>query len=289
MNLDDTFHSNTTLITTEYDGTISQGSGFFYQVLGEQDEKNSKWTSIKEVWLVTNRHVLLPKNEGKEVIPNKITFNLRRVVNDKVSWIPIELTQNEFVKRAKFHENPNIDVGIISILDLFTDLIKNEPKNEENSRTSIMNIFAVSSEKLPGKNKLHVQVTDDIITIGYPRGFYDSKNIFPIIKGGIIASRWGMNFDGEPCFLIDTKLFPGSSGSLVLTKPNDVVVEDGKIFCSKEKQFAFLGIYSGEPIINRQPIETDDMIIQIKEGFNVGKVWYGFLVDDIIKDGKSIK
>ncbi|MCH8915965.1 MAG: hypothetical protein IIA82_09010 [Thaumarchaeota archaeon] len=189
MNLDDTFHSNTTLITTEYDGTISQGSGFFYQVLGEKDEKNSKWTSIKEVWLVTNRHVLLPKNEGKEVIPNKITFNLRRVVNDKVSWIPIELTQNEFVKRAKFHENPNIDVGIISILDLFTDLIKNEPKNEENSRTSIMNIFAVSSEKLPGKNKLHVQVTDDIITIGYPRGFYDSKNIFPIIKGGIIASR----------------------------------------------------------------------------------------------------
>jgi len=47
---------------------------------------------------------------------------------------------------------------------------------------------------------------------------------------------------------------------------------------AKEKQFAFLGIFSGEPFRQEEPLEFDDMTIVRRTGFNVGIVWYGHLV-----------
>ena len=35
-----------------------------------------------------------------------------------------------------------------------------------------------------------------------------------------------MKFDGKPIFLIDAKLFPGSSGSIVITKPTASPVDE---------------------------------------------------------------
>ena len=116
-----------------------------------------------------------------------------------------------------------------------------------------------------------------------PRGFYDELNKFPILKSGKLASRHGLNFNGNPYFLIDSKLFPGSSGSVVISEPTDFVLENGNILHSSEKQFAFLGIYSGEPFQQSQPIELDDMTIIRKSGFNVGIVWYGYLVEEILQ------
>ena len=288
MNLDDTFHTISTLIKTINGEIELQGSGFFYQEYGEKNPKQPEWVAIKEIWLVSNRHIILPVINEKESIPDKLIFNLRKIEHDQVKWIPVELSKDEIIKRAKFHKNPDVDVAIIPILDLVTNIIKEDSPMQEKEKgphhTSIMSPIAMSIDKLPGNNKIKVEVADDVITIGYPRGFYDEKNIYPIVKSGIIASRWNANFNGLPFFLIDTKLFPGSSGSLVLSKPTDVVAEDGKIFGAKEKQFAFLGIFSGEPSLNLNPIETDEMIIQLTPKFNVGIVWYGYLIDEIIKN-----
>ena len=279
-----------TLIKTVNGEIERQGSGFFYQEYGERDPKQPNWISIKEIWLVSNRHVLLPVINEKESIPDKMIFHLRKIENDHVRWIPVELSKEEIIKRTKFHKNPTVDVSVISVLDLVTNIVKEDSGNLDNNsnKTSIMAPIAMSKEKLPGNNKIGVEVADDVITIGYPRGFYDEKNIYPIVKSGIIASRWGANFNGSPFFLIDTKLFPGSSGSLVLSKPTDIVADNGAIFAAKEKQFAFLGIFSGEPSLNQNPIETDEMIIKLTPKFNVGIVWYGYLVDEIINGNEKL-
>ena len=56
----------------------------------------------------------------------------------------------------------------------------------------------------------------------------------------------------------------------------------------KEKQFVFLGIYSGEPLLEHQPVvDTDDLTVVRKIGVNAGIVWYGSLVDEIIKMGTA--
>jgi hypothetical protein len=48
-----------------------------------------------------------------------------------------------------------------------------------------------------------------------------ASNVFSIVKSGNISSKWGNRFGGEPYFLIDARLFTGSSGSLVISKPTN--------------------------------------------------------------------
>lgn len=152
-----------------------------------------------------------------------------------------------------------------------------------------MSQMAVSEKVFPGVDKISVNVGDDALVIGYPRGYYDEFSKFPIIKSGIIASKWGMPFNGQPYFLIDAKLFPGSSGSLVISRPTNFIIEKGQIYSrsSDQKAFAFLGVFSGEPFIQKHTIETDNFTIISKEGYNVGIVWYYYLIPEIISNGKQ--
>lgn len=281
MQVDDVIHGISTLIRVQtVTGAESQGTGFFYQQLSPSDPtKDGQWREIENAWLITNRHVLLPRSPNGESIPISLTFHLRKITNGSISWEPITLDRAAIVARAKLHVNPEVDVCAIHILDLITDArILSEG-------VDYLDWYGVSSDNFAGNNKINPHVTSDAVVVGYPRGFYDQVNLFPIVKSGIIASRWGANFQGKPYFLIDAKLFPGSSGSIVISKPTDVVVENGKFFHATEKQFAFLGIYSGEPYQAHSPIEFDDLTIIRKTGFNVGIVWYGHLVEEIISRG----
>ncbi len=285
MNLDDTFHFLTTLIIASTSAGQSQGTGFYYQHLAPGDPAKSgpQWRAVTNTWLVTNRHVVLPKLGGKEIVPASFAFHLRRIDGDKLRWEPITLSTDELFKRARFHEDPEVDVAVVDVHDRLIDKIKGGATYLQ----TYLQWYSVSPENFTGQNNISVQASDDVVVIGYPRGFYDEVNLYPIVKSGIIASRWGANFGGKPFFLIDAKLFPGSSGSIVLSKPTDLVVKDSRLFSAKEKQFAFLGIYSGEPFKLERPIELAGMIITEKSGFNVGMVWYAHLVEEIIGHGKS--
>jgi hypothetical protein len=279
MDVNDAFHGIVTPIISSIPNGQSQGTGFFYQKLasGDPQKKGPQWRAVEQVWLVTNRHVLLPKIGGKEIFPNEIAFHQRKVVGSEIKWEPITISKVDLLKRAKFHPNEKIDVCIIEVLDLLTDKLK--------AGGNYLQWHGVSVDQFPGKNNIFVEVADDVVVIGFPRGFYDQINLFPIVKSGIIASRWGANFNGERYFLIDSKLFLGSSGSIVVSKPKDFVVLDGKMMYSKEKQFAFLGIYSGEPFTELPPLELDGLTIVGRSGLNVGIVWYGELIEEILQQG----
>lgn len=273
MKTDDVFHAITTLISVSIPDGSSQGSGFFYQQLAPVEKPGEpEWGAVEKTWLVTNRHVAFPKVSGEEKIPDSFSFHLRSVEGDNLRWEPITLTRTDLLDRLRVHPDPNVDVCIIEIQDFLT----------ENAQW-----YAVHSEQLPGMHNLSAEVSDDAVVIGYPRGYYDDVNLFPIVKSGIIATRWGAHFNGRPCFLIDAKLFPGSSGSIVITKPTNLAFANGRMLYMEEKQFAFLGILSAEPYKQEEPIEFDDMIITRKSGYNLGIVWYGSLVDEIIAHGQS--
>lgn len=281
MKVDDAFHGISTLIISVIPGGQSQGTGFFYQQLAAKDPtKEGQWRAVEKAWLVTNRHVVLPKIASEEEkVPETFSFHLRKMEGERIVWDPIVLQKTELLERARFHEDSDVDVCIIEILDLLTEKIKTGDK--------YLQWYGVSKESFPGENKIFPEVSSDTIVIGYPRGFYDEFNLYPICKSGIIASRWGAKFNAKPYFMIDAKLFPGSSGSIVISKPIDFIVEDGKPQYSKEKQFAFLGVFSGEPIEQRPPVELEDLTIIRKSSFNLGIVWYSYLIEEIVESDKK--
>lgn len=284
MTLNDKLNLISTIIQVQTPYGNSQGSGFFYQTFGKEVKaENGVWQEIKELWLITNKHVVgVTDNNGTFHLPEQLTFNLRRNDGGIIKWYPITIPKEELQKRVKIHQNPVVDIAAISVLDLVHVAVSNASNN-------IIGYAGVSENELPGKNLIDIEVCDDVITIGYPKGFYDTLNLFPIVKSGIVASRWGGHFNGNPYVLIDAKLFPGSSGSLVISKPINQIITKGHIYTAKEKQFAFLGVFSGEPFIQGNPVEFDDFTIIRKDGFNLGVVWYSYLVPEIISNGNYIK
>lgn len=284
MHANEAFHKITTLIQTTFSSGQTQGSGFYYQKLAPKDPtKDAQWLRVDGTWVITNRHVVLRQIRPFEEKPTTIVFHIRKIQENLVSlaWQPIVLDAEQIHSRARFHPDPRVDVCAINVLDLLTNPVRNGER--------LFPWYAVHQENHPGQNNIHVEAGDDVLIVGYPRGYYDQKNCYPIVKSGTIASGWDLNFNDEPYFLVDAKLFPGSSGSIVVSKPRDFAVVDGKMMWAKEKQFAFLGVYSGEPFLfSEHPLEFEEFTLTRKQGFNLGIVWYSKLVDEILDKGITI-
>ena len=209
-----------------------------------------------------------------ETIPDAFMFAMREVRNGKVEWVPIELSRDELLKRTKLHPDASIDVAAVKVDDLQIKIVRDNPDKK------FVGGMQLTNDNLPSTKQPSIEATSDIVVCSYPYGFYDRVNKFPIIKSGIIASRWGANFNGSPHFLIDAKLFHGSSGGLVISKPLDLAIIDGKVMTSKDKQYTFLGIYSGD--------YTHTNLEGEKESFGLGIVWYSYLVPQIINNGVAL-
>ena len=278
MNVNDTLHLLTTIVVASSTSGQSQGTGFFYQRLEPKTTDGPQWRQIADTWLITNRHVVLSRPDGSEAIPDSLSFHMRRIEANGLRWEAVLLDRKAVGERTKFHADREVDIAAINVHDLLIDKIKSES-------SKYAQWCAVHSKQFAGHNNIEIEASDDILVIGYPRGFYDEVNLFPIVKSGIIASRWGAHFGGKPYFLIDAKLFPGSSGSIVISKPTNLVVKDGQILHAKEKQFSFLGVFSGEPYRRERPVELDDMVIIQKSGYNVGVVWYAHPIEETVNDG----
>lgn len=276
MALIDRLHTLTTLITGNAGNSLWQATGFYFRTLTPPDAQGSRFPM--DDYLVTNRHVIFDKSMGVEVLADNLIFALRYVDNTTktIKWHQISISNADLKTRAFISSDPKVDVAVIKIGDLVQNAINNNPN-------VMFGYNAVTEADLPSQNKFDIDVCDDTVVIGYPRGYYDTLNLFPIVKSGIIASACNVLFQGLPLFLTDVKLYGGSSGSLVITKPSYQAMVAGKPKAFPEKSFALLGVYSGEPIYPRDPVQIDEELTIIKKSsYNLGIVWYSFLIMDII-------
>ena len=275
--------SLTSMIKGQYvvDGKMfnTTASGFFYS---NQKKTNDNFITVNDCWFITNRHVVLHKIDDKEILLDYIEFGIRiRGKIGEVRWIPIKFDKAELSQRLKLHVDSSIDVVLINVTDIIHNFIKYSVDNNINNLEIPVTL---SNFDLPTHKPIPIEVTTDIVVVSYPKGYYDVKNKFPIVKSGIIASAWGADFNGNPQFLIDAQLFPGSSGGLVISKPTHLGVGKENMMYSLSKQFVFLGIYSGEPRFNEK-ICINNEELEISKSFGLGTVWYYYLILEIIKDG----
>ena len=218
----------------------------------------------------------------RRVVPEKVILHLRHIdESGRKAWLKLALGEDELERRARFHPSSTVDVALLNITDRLVA--------ELESGKRLAQPYFLGADHHPSPDGITVEVGDDVLVAGYPRGFYDEVNLFPIVKAGIIASRWGAYFQGHPYFLIDAKLFPGSSGSVVVSKPIDFMVKGGKIMHSKDKQFALLGIFSGGPALQEDPVRIGDFTITRTSGFNLGIVWYAQAIEEARINGLGLR
>lgn len=102
---------------------------------------------------------------------------------------------------------------------------------------------SISPDVVPAPDVVdQLAAVEDVVFIGYPSGLRDERNSTPLIRRGITASPVWNDFDGDPVFLIDAGVYPGSSGSPVfILNQGAYSTKDGLVVGNR---LMFLGMVS---------------------------------------------
>lgn len=124
---------------------------------------------------------------------------------------------------------------------------------------------AFSPENIP-PTVSSIGIGSSLLTIGYPMGFHDHVHHLPVARQSLLASAYGVRFQGLGYFLVDARTHRGLSGAPV------VVRMDHGGPTGSELSWYLLGIHSARLESGAREPEVDDIL-----GLNA--VWYA----DVLK------
>lgn len=175
--------------TFDGDRPLTAGTGFFF----ERDQR---------LFLVTSRHVLVDAPTGHH--PNRITI--------VVHLDPVDLTRAETVSvwlykdgrsvwRQAQDSGGEIDVAAIEM--------------DRASLPAAAILHAFSDAHLQGTLE-EVPLGAALLVVGFPLGFFDTLHNLPVARSAVVASAFGVRFQGQGYFLTDARMHRGASGAPVV-------------------------------------------------------------------------
>lgn len=170
---------------------LTNASGFFF----ERDER---------LFLVTTRHVCI--DEASQHFPDRIEIELHVNADNiaKSTGFSMPLYQDgQPLWRQGLDTAGTIDVAVIEI-----DRAALPP-------TAVYRAF--TPQHLLGRFDL-VEVGTSLLVVGFPLGFHDTLHHMPVARHAIVASSFGLRFQGEGYFLTDARTHRGSSGAPVVMR-----------------------------------------------------------------------
>jgi len=201
----------------------------------------------QQIFLITNKHVIAKADNAGKIIGKfgKGSFSFIRNEGDNPKLgdsvvINAENLTDMFVQ----HPDDEVDLAICNISNLYNQITQNLKQN--------IFIKTIPIEMIPSETE-SFDAIEDVLFVGYPNGIFDQKNHLPIMRRGITASPFEIDFNGAKKFLIDAQVFPGSSGSPVFIKEQNL--KNGTLSLGSERYF-FVGIIS--KVFHRD--ETGDLI-----------------------------
>lgn len=177
--------------------------------------------------LVTNRHVL--------GIADAATFHLVAADADGQAMAArVSATIENLRAFVVDHPEPQVDIAAMLFAYVGNTI---EGRGEH--------VFLRSFDPVQLATQDQVEQLDSIesvLFLGYPNGLYDSHSMLPIARRGDTATPIRNDYRGEPAFLIDAAVFPGSSGSPVVLYDTSGVhtTRDGRTMVGK--RFHLLGV-----------------------------------------------
>lgn len=176
----------------------------------------------QQLFLVSNKHVI----EGADKA--HIFFTPKGPDGEPQLGKPFFIQNDMFSLQWHGHPDENVDVAVMPLswqLDMF----------EKGGQSAHLRPITLDDVADPSVFQ-NLDVSAPVLFVGFPNGMFDEKHYLPIVRRGYVATSPELDFNGDPIFLIDASVFPGSSGSPVFT------VGDGLI--GGTPSLKFLGIIS---------------------------------------------
>ncbi|MEN6462561.1 MAG: serine protease [Syntrophomonas sp.] len=219
------------------------------------------------IYLVSNKHVLFASDTIRIVFTNKSADGLSPDIGKVSSFTITDVKRNLHI-----HRNPNIDIAVFPITGLFV----NAPE---------LFFKGIDYKMFANFNEEFLSVAQNVKFIGYPDNRYDTKNNLPLIRTGLISSYPKVDFNGDPVFVIDAQVFPGSSGSPVMINLSVEHWKTGNIIIGGEPQIKLLGVVAATMIRNNrlQSLNTSNVPqIGTQEVIGLGIVYKSTALKQII-------
>jgi S1-C subfamily serine protease len=211
---------------------LTSASGFFFA----RDER---------LYLVTSRHVV--SDEPTKHYPDRIQIEIHTDATNltrSVGFSVLLYADGKSVWHQGADSGGDIDVAVIeldraalpddAVLHAFTPAHLQESFDD-------------------------VEVGSSLLVVGFPLGFHDTLHHLPVVRQALIASSFGIRFQGQGYFLTDARTHRGTSGA-------PVVMRSGKDGLG-ELPWMLLGIHS-----SRMDVGTRDL--KLDEALGLNCAWY---------------
>ena len=223
---------------------LTNASGFFF-------ERNDR------LFLVTSRHVVV--DEPSKHFPNRIEIELH-IDPDNLAVstgfsIPLYRDGKSIWRQGRDRAG-EIDVAVIEL--------------ERSVLPATMVYRAFTPEHLTGARD-QPEVGTSLLVVGFPLGFHDTLHHMPVVRHAVIASSFGLRFQGQGYFLTDARTHRGTSGAPVVMRVAEPSPRHGDL------PWLLLGVHSARLDVGARDLKLDEAL-----GLNCA--WYADILQTLTED-----
>jgi S1-C subfamily serine protease len=237
----------TRIATFEHQRPLTHASGFFFA----RDQR---------LYLVTSRHVLI--DVPSEHRPNRIEIELHTQGGNLAQSATVSLmlfANGQALWRQGQDAAGEVDVAVLPIDPLTL------PVGAQYQ--------AFTPAHLPGYNvsqPTQVALGASVLILGFPLGFHDTLHHLPVVRQSVVASAYGLRFQGQGYFLTDARTHRGTSGAPVVMRNPQAMPNEPLPWC-------LLGVHSGTLDMGERDLTKDESL-----GLNC--TWYSDILMTLTQD-----
>jgi hypothetical protein len=213
---------------------LTGATGFFFE-RGDQ------------LYLVTSRHVVL--DEASNHRPDRLEIELhvdpKNIAEVTRMSIPL-YRNNQPVWRQSVDSAGSVDIVAVEL---------QRPALPETILLSPFTPVHLAAELD------QIEVGNPVLIVGFPLGFHDNLHHLPVARQAVIASAFGIRFQGQGYFLTDAMMHRGTSGAPVVAR---VTTErSGRA----DFPWMLLGVHSARMDVTNRDADQDERL-------NLNCAWY---------------
>jgi S1-C subfamily serine protease len=205
----------------------------------------------RQLFLVTSRHVV--RDEPSQHFPDRIEIELHvdeANLTRSTGFSVLLYKEGQSVWRQGTDSAGEIDVAVIEL------------DRAALPESAVLRAF--TPEHLQATLD-DIEVGSPVLIVGFPLGFHDTLHHLPVVRQAVIASSFGLRFQGQGYFLTDARTHSGTSGAAVVMRARDSTVGGGEL------PWKLLGVHSARLDMRSRDQQQDESL-----GLNCA--WYASIL-----------
>lgn len=226
---------------------LTNATGFFF-------ERNDR------LFLVTNGHVVL--DEAGDHRPDRLEIELHMDPDNVAATIQFSIPLYQEGKSVWRQGSDSAGTVDVVALELDRSVLP---------ETFLFQAFTPAHLV---KQLDQIEVGTPVLIVGFPLGFHDTLHHLPVARQAVIASAFGIRFQGKGYFLTDARMHRGTSGA-------PVVVRVTKQRAGREDlAYMLLGVHAIRLDTTNRDVEQDESL-----GLNCA--WYADILLTLTQDNAA--